>query len=283
MTSVSPFIFQVRRSSLDDGPGIRTTVFFKGCPLSCAWCHNPEGINPRREIVFSAKCCLGCGDCRKVCSVDGQFYRNGACLFCGECQRVCPTGACRVSGESYTVAELAAHLCKDRHFFTASKGGVTLSGGEPVLYADYAGELAQNLTNAGIHVALQTCGHFSWDDFRRQLLPHVQLIFYDVKLIDPAAHRLWTGVDNDLILENLRRLSALPRPRVVVRTPLVPGITDTADNLRGIRKLLDDLSITAHQLLPFNSVSAPEVNGAAFAHPDRDAVNERYESNKGYV
>ena len=181
-----------------------------------------------------------------------------------------------MSGESYTVAELVAHLCKDRHFFTASKGGVTLSGGEPALYVDYAGELARNLANAGIHVALQTCGHFSWDAFHKQLLPHVQLIFYDIKLIDPVAHRSWTGVDNVLILENLRRLSPLSYPRVIVRTPLISGITDTADNLRGIRQLLYDLGITEHQLLPFNSVSASNLDEAVFARYGRGVVDKRY-------
>jgi pyruvate formate lyase activating enzyme len=253
MISPSPLVFQMRQSSLDDGPGIRTTVFFKGCPLSCAWCHNPEGIDPRQEIIFAAEHCLGCGDCKKVCPPSRLSQKT--CLFCGECQRVCPSGAIRLSGMTYTVAELAAHLQKDIHFFTASGGGVTLSGGEPTFYMDYAGELARELTNSGIHVALQTCGHFLWNDFQKRLLHHIQLIFYDIKLIDAAAHRLWTGVDNALILDNLHRLASLSYPHVIARTPLIPGITDTEENLHDIKELLYNLGITAHQLLPFNAMT----------------------------
>jgi pyruvate formate lyase activating enzyme len=262
MSGSDPLVFQIRRFSIDDGPGIRTTVFFKGCPLACVWCHNPEGMSPRREMVIDHALCIGCGECQRVCP-QVALTVTGGCTACGICAAACPAAARRVCGSHYPVESLMEILLRDRHFFESSGGGVTLSGGEPTLRMEYAGELARSLRNQGIHVALQTCGYFPWEAFQSRLLPHVNLVFYDLKLIDPAEHLEFTGVGNRLILENLRRLKASGGPEIIVRTPLVPGITDTPANLGRIRAFLEKAGIHDHRLLPFNPGVADVLTAAA--------------------
>lgn len=245
MSEGTPLVFRIRRFCLDDGPGIRSTVFFKGCPLACSWCHNPEGQSGAREIVVNEALCLRCGDCHGVCP-------GGPCTACGRCVEACSSGARSVCGVHYHVEELAECLLRDLPFFEASGGGVTLSGGEPTLGMDYTGELAKRLKRSGIHVALETCGHFPWERFRDQLLPFLDLVFFDLKLLDPVDHEEHTGVDNRLLLENLVRLQESRGPEVVVRTPLVPGITDRNENLQVIRAWLAEKGLHRHQVLPFN-------------------------------
>jgi pyruvate formate lyase activating enzyme len=251
MSKGSPVVFQIRRFVFDDGPGIRTTVFFKGCPLSCIWCHNPEGVSPKREMVFNPSRCIGCGDCGRVCPT-GAVTGEGTCTTCGMCAEACPANARRVCGTHYTTGALMEYLLKDRFFFESSGGGVTLSGGEPTVWMEYVGELSQSLKHHGISVALQTCGYFAWDAFQRLLLPHVDLVFYDLKLLDPVEHVAFTGVDNETILENLPRLKASDGPEIIVRTPLVPGITDAPENLQGIGDFVRRVGLRDHRLLPFN-------------------------------
>lgn len=252
MSKGSPLVFQIRRFAFDDGPGIRTTVFFKGCPLSCIWCHNPEGVSPEREMVFNPARCIGCGDCGRICPT-GAVTGEGTCTTCGMCAEACPSNARRVCGTCYTTAALTEYLLKDRPFFESSGGGVTLSGGEPTVWMEYVGELSQSLKHHGISVALQTCGYFAWDAFQSLLLSHVDLVFYDLKLLDPVEHVAFTGVDNETILENLLRLEASEGPEIIVRTPLVPGITDTPENLQGINDFVRKVGLRDHHLLPFNS------------------------------
>jgi pyruvate formate lyase activating enzyme len=228
-------VFRIRRFSLDDGPGIRTTVFFKGCPLNCQWCHNPEGLAPHAESSFRPELCIDCGDCSK-----------------GACVEKCPTGARKICGTEYSIDALVECLLKDQPFYAHSGGGVTLSGGEPTQDMEFVGGVAKRLKAHGIHVALQTCGFFDWDAFRSMLLPHLDLVFCDLKIMDRAAHRRFTGADNQLIMQNLARMSNLDHPRLIVRTPLVPGITDSESNLDSIRQFLSHIGHTEHRLLPFN-------------------------------
>jgi pyruvate formate lyase activating enzyme len=248
MNAGAPLIFRIRRFSLDDGPGIRTTIFFKGCPLACSWCHNPEGIPSEPRVLIQESRCIHCGDCFEACPRNGET----PCLVCGKCIEACPSGARSVCGTHYSVKALVPLLLKDRAFWEGSGGGVTLSGGEPTLDLDYAGRLARCLKASGVHVALETCGHFAWEHFRERLLPFVDLVFYDLKLIDPVEHRKHTGVGNAVILTNLARLQEAGGPKVIVRTPLVSGITDGLANLVGIREFLQRVGVHDHRLLPFN-------------------------------
>jgi pyruvate formate lyase activating enzyme len=251
MNSSSALVFRIRRFVFDDGPGIRTTIFFKGCPLSCVWCQNPGGISFEREIVFNPARCIGCGDCGRACPT-GAAAGGGTCTACGACADVCPADARRLCGTHHTLDEMLDLVLKDRHFFESSGGGVTLSGGEPTARMEYAGRLSQRLKSRGIHVALQTCGYFAWDAFQALLLPHVDLVFYDLKFLDPVKHARFTGVSNKTILENLVRLKASPGPDIVVRTPVVPGVTDSPENLQGIEDFVRKVGLRDYRLLPFN-------------------------------
>lgn len=254
MTSL-PFITDVKRGSTDDGPGIRTTVFFKGCPLQCTWCHNPETISPEQELSITVERCLGtsCRACAGSCnSMDKGVLATRPCITCGVCTQSCPTSARRLVGRRYSITELTALLLRDRQFYFASGGGVTLSGGEPTLHHNYVATLLQKLKAQGIHTAIQTCGLFDFDSFRRALLPHLDLVFFDLKLVDQAEHRYYTGVDNQVILTNFSRLAAEIGTRLIPRTPLVPNITATRHNLAAVASFLRQTGISACELLPYN-------------------------------
>jgi pyruvate formate lyase activating enzyme len=202
----TPLIFDIKRGSIDDGDGIRTVIFFKGCPLNCSWCHNPES---------------------KKCEVE-YFYGNNS--------EPSPIG------REYSFDELLSIIKEDSTFYKVSGGGVTFSGGEPTLFMEYAGKLAKLFCENGISCALETCGYFDFDDFKELLLPYLDCVLYDVKLMDSAEHIKHTGVDNGIILENLRRLSD-EDIRIIPRTPLIPGITDTDENLERISCMLRELGL----------------------------------------
>ncbi|MDA8163743.1 MAG: glycyl-radical enzyme activating protein [Desulfobacteraceae bacterium] len=252
-----PLVFDIKRYALDDGPGIRTVVFFKGCPLACVWCHNPESMRPDREIAWHRQRCIGCHECVRACpekAVDGGPGRidRGRCTACGACVDACPATALQRVGRFYPVAELITLLMKDRLFYEVSAGGVTVSGGEPTLHAEYLAGLLRTLKAQGVHTAIETCGLFERDRFRKMLLPHLDLICFDVKLISAEAHRRLTGRGNGTILRNLAWLAAEAPDRLFPRVPLVPGVTATEGNLRGIGKMLGGLGIRRCGCLPYN-------------------------------
>jgi pyruvate formate lyase activating enzyme len=240
-------ILHLQRLSTEDGPGIRTTVFFKGCPLHCAWCHNPESISPRPQAQWLSARCIGCESCVGVCpqhglarAADGRIARDRArCTACGACAEECPGGAMELLGTKMDAGALVKELLKDRAYFDKSGGGVTLSGGEPTFQAEFAAALCEQLRGAGISVALDTCGLCPPRTLER-LLEFVDVVLYDLKLIDPAEHARWTGVDNRQILANLRLVgeSLNSDQALWVRTPLIPGATLSEANLRGIGDFL---------------------------------------------
>ncbi len=253
-----PLVVNVRRYSLEDGPGIRSVVFFKGCPLRCTFCQNPEAQSPDVEIAYSPLKCIGCGHCAEACpcgavTVDapGCILRD-QCRRCGACTEACPTGALRRIGTPYPPEALAEMLLRDFSYYKHSGGGVTLSGGEATLYTNYVERLLQLLKSEGVHLLLETCGHFRYETFRHQLLPYLDTVYFDIKFADAQLHRRHTGKPNERILDNLRRLLAEPSVDVLPRVPLIPGITATQENLSGIVDLLCDAGASCVHLLPYN-------------------------------
>lgn len=258
---MDPLIFEIKGNSLDDGPGIRTVFFFKGCPLSCVWCHNPEGKNTGAEIAFDAAACVDCGACREACTTgcldrkNPHFIDRDRCTRCWQCVRECCSGALSTVGKSYGVKDLFEIACRDLAFFQSSGGGVTLSGGEPTLFMDFCGELLPKLKSRDIHVLLETCGHFHLEKFDRLIYPYLDAIYMDIKLIDPDLHQKYCGVTNKVIHENFRALYGRYLNggiTVLPRLPLVPGITDTDDNLRGVAVFLRSVGVREAALLPYN-------------------------------
>ena len=259
-----PLILDVRGNSLDDGPGIRSVVFFKGCPLSCVWCHNPECRNADAELSYDAELCISCNACLDACPQQAlsrnnpEFVDRVRCVRCFTCTKVCPSGALSVAGREMSVDEILQRIVCDKPFFDSSAGGVTLSGGEPTLFMVFAASLAQALKREGIHVLLETCGLFDYDDFMKRLFPHLNAIYYDIKLIDSEAHRRYCGAPNEKILHNFSRLVKTIRGikkksvYILPRTPLIPGITDTDENLAGIASFLRRCGIARASLLPYN-------------------------------
>jgi pyruvate formate lyase activating enzyme len=255
-----PLIVTIKRHSLEDGPGIRSVVFFKGCPLRCVFCHNPEAQEPGYELSFSAEQCLSCGQCVEACSLGAADLslpgrvRRDICTVCGKCAEACPTGALRRVGEVYRIDELIEVLLRDSPYYRHSGGGVTLSGGEPTLYPEFLHYLLRDLKRRGVHICLETCGYYDNDVFRRMVLPYLDLIYFDLKLSDPSLHRKYTGKGNTLILENLARLQSDRPTSLQVRVPLIPEVTATPENLSRIRDCLLGLGIQTVILLPYNAL-----------------------------
>jgi pyruvate formate lyase activating enzyme len=261
-------ILRIQRMSTEDGPGIRSTVFFKGCPLSCVWCHNPESISDKCQPHWMKAKCIGCRSCVAACAAgaltatdSGIAINRALCSPCGACSQACPTTALSVYGEERGVEELVNELLKDRVFFEKSGGGVTLSGGEPTMQPGFAETLLASLKRHGIHTALDTCGQCTWETLRA-LLAHTDLFLYDLKEADPENHRRFTGTTNTRILENLKSLArsmrecGLPR-ELWIRTPLIPGCTANAVNLERIgefiREHLGSLAVR-WELCTFNNL-----------------------------
>mgnify|MGYP000483562189 FL=1 len=241
--AVKGVIFNIQTFSTEDGPGLRTTAFFKGCPLRCAWCHNPEGLSPKPQLIWHAARCIGCGECLLSCPnsaltrrPEGVVIDRRKCRACGTCAGVCPAAALEVVGRVISADWLAAELARDVEFYRSSGGGVTFSGGECLAQPEFYLATAGLLRAAGIHVALDTSGFAPSPVFDRAV-EACDLVLFDLKLIDPDRHRRATGVDNRLILENARRLAASGRP-FWVRFPVIPGYTDDDENVRAVSEFI---------------------------------------------
>jgi pyruvate formate lyase activating enzyme len=249
-------VFDVQRFSIHDGPGIRSVVFFKGCSLACAWCQNPEAKQASPELAYYQERCLpGCTRCL-VCPEDALHADRARrvdftrCTACGACVDVCPAGALRRVGRSWAAAELLEAVLRDRAFYEASGGGVTLSGGEPVLHASFLAEFLPIVEAEGLHVALETCGAYPFE-LLEPLLPRLDLVLFDVKAADPLRHGRYTGQDNLQILENLAELRRRRVP-LEVRMAVIPGWNSDAENVEATAKLLRELGVETLTLLPYN-------------------------------
>ena len=249
-------IFDIKHFAVHDGPGIRTTVFLKGCPLKCRWCHNPESISPKFQIAWFADKCVECQKCATVCPNNVHVFHNGHslavedCSFCGKCEAICPRGALSVYGKEVTVSDILPALLEDREFYETSGGGVTLSGGECLMQADFCVELLQKVKEYGIHTAVDTCGFVS-KEVLDKVIPYTDLFLYDMKAYDEDVHIRCTGRSNGQILENLKYLDGLGK-QIEIRIPYVPEYN--ADQMEKIAKFLAELKhITKIRILPYHN------------------------------
>jgi pyruvate formate lyase activating enzyme len=256
-----PLILDIKGNSLDDGPGIRTVIFFKGCPLSCVWCHNPEAKYAGFELSWDSKECIGCDDCINTCELgaisreNASFVDRQRCNLCFKCVEVCPAAAVTKVGRAMEIDEIVEMVKEDIPFFNNSGGGVTLSGGEPTLYMEFTADLLRKLKSLGIHTVLETCGQFNYVPFVELVYPYLDTIFYDIKLFDARKHEKYCGVDNSHILSNFEKLHLLyveGGTEVVPRIALIPDITDTWRNLEGIALFLKKNGVTRVALLEYN-------------------------------
>jgi pyruvate formate lyase activating enzyme len=250
--AVTGRIFDVQRYSLQDGPGIRTTVFLKGCPARCAWCHNPESQAFGPEVIVVETRCVHCGTCATVCPRGAPPPGSGLCTACGACVEACPAGARHLAGREVTVGETMADVLRDRIFFEDSHGGVTFSGGEPLAQYDFLAALLQAARARGLHTAVDTCG-FAPRARLLALVPLVDLFLFDVKLVDDARHRDLTGLPSRPILDNLRSL-AEAHAQIWIRVPVVPGYTDGEADLDATAALVAALpGVRRVSLLPYHA------------------------------
>ena len=282
-------ITNIQHYTIHDGPGIRTEVFFKGCPLRCLWCSNPEGLELQPELGFYPDKCLGeaqCGWCRKGCPSpppEGVHCASGfdtaRCRGCLKCAESCPAGAVRLWGQRFTVPELMAELRKDRSFYDKSGGGVTLSGGEVLLQWQFAAALLRTCRDEGIHTCVESALHVPWEH-AEAVLPLADMVITDVKHMDSVSHKAITGAGNERILENIRRLPSLGKP-VVVRTPVVIGYNADEENIRRTGAFLRDAlggSLLQYQLLPYRKMGTEKYASIRRPYPMADyAVPDRSE------
>ena len=267
-------IFNIQRFSIHDGPGIRTTVFFSGCPLRCLWCHNPESHEAKPQMAYFANRCMRCGACVAACpqgalSLDDTHVITAVerCIACGKCLAVCPTQARKRYGEDYSVEELLDILLRDLTYYQKSGGGVTLSGGEPLLHTAFTAPLASSLQARGVHVAIESCAYADYERQIKPLIPLVDLWMIDLKAMDDERHRAATGRSVSPILDNVRRLSR-DGANIIVRVPVVPHLNDDEQNMRTMAEfLITQTQIRDVELLPMHKLAEHKYDALGRPYP----------------
>lgn len=259
-----PLIFDIRRYSINDGPGIRITIFMKGCPLRCAWCHNPESQSPEVQKLYTTSKCIGAQDCIEVCpnhaltlTPEGIVTDTAACNLCGKCAETCPSKAIEMSGKLYGVEDLMRIIERERVHIEHSGGGVTFSGGEPLMHPEFLIEMLKACGEKGLHRAVDTCG-FASTKTLLEVAKHTDLFLFDLKLLDPVQHKIWTGVDNRLILKNLKIL-AENGANINIRIPFIKNVNSRVEEIMGMAEFITKL--------PFKN------RGSETASPGRPLVN----------
>lgn len=253
------FIYDLQRFAIHDGPGIRTLVYMKGCPLKCLWCSSPQTQHSKIEIMHNEINCKKCGRCIDVCPVhvitisdeDEIIFNRELCTYCGQCVESCPNQALKLIGYHITFEELFQEVNKDSPFYRRSNGGVTVGGGEPTMQLDFVKAFLKRCKQTYIHTAIETCGYVKWDNMEK-LLKYVDLVYIDIKHMDPIVHKELTGVSNELILENTKKISAL-KP-MIIRIPVIPGCNDSDDNITATARFAFDLgeNLKRIDLLPYH-------------------------------
>jgi pyruvate formate lyase activating enzyme len=266
-------IFNIQRFSVNDGPGIRTTIFLKGCPLKCLWCFNPEGIKTQPEIIWYNEKCGRCFRCIEVCPNHAIIHKKISiitnmkkCNTCGKCEEVCFYEARKIIGKYMNVKEVLNEILKDKLFYENSGGGITLSGGEVTLQPEFALSILKESKRKDINTAIETCGYAKWSIFKT-LIPYIDLILYDLKQIDEAKHRIYTGVSLDLIIDNLSRIDQIGIP-LWIRIPFIPGYTDQEENIFKVANFLSRLqSIQRIDLLLYRTLGIPKYKSLGIKYP----------------
>lgn len=285
----SGMVLDILRFSLHDGPGIRTTVFLKGCPLSCNWCHNPESQSYKPQLSFDSSKCTNCLDCIPLCPVhalsaaSGKLAVNfGLCNGCGDCVQSCTTDALKIYGRQRTTDDVISIVLKDLAYYKKSGGGMTISGGEPMAQFEFTLDLLKAAKRNGIHTCIETCGHAPTERFS-QLLNYVDVFLYDCKETDPATHKRVTGVSNRLILENLDFLYA-QKTNIILRCPIIPGMNDTEEHLSGIRSLEKKYpNLTAVEILPYHNMGKNKAGRIGARYELRDIATATRDQGLSWV
>jgi len=270
-------IFNVERYCLHDGPGVRTVVFLKGCPLRCFWCQNPEGLNRKREIQFIVRNCIMCRTCASVCPAnahqfveDRHIFLRERCIDCGRCVESCPAGALQYTGREVSVEEVVEEVLQDKDYYDLSKGGVTLSGGEPLMQPEFSKAVLEGCKLMGIHTAIETSLFAPWESVE-MVLPYVDLIMFDIKHIESSVHKRVTGVSNELILENARKLLFEAKVPLIVRTPIVPTVNDSREVVVKIAEFIRSSSnLEYYELLPFHKLGQSKYQNLGLEYPAKD-------------
>jgi pyruvate formate lyase activating enzyme len=260
-SEIKGLVFSIDRNVVEDGPGLRTTIFFKGCPLRCVWCHSPQSQSKEKQLLFIKNRCIGCGECFSACPgnalAESEFENLilwDNCNNCGECAKICPSMALEMSGKWLTVDQVMDNVHRDAVYFRKSGGGVTFSGGEATFQPDFLYQCLTGCKESGIHTAVDTSGFAKWPVFEK-IIPYTDLFLYDLKCMDPGKHEAFTGISNELIIDNLRRIDEMGKS-TWIRIPLIPGFTNVENDLKQTAEFIATLKhVEKVSLLPYNGAS----------------------------